>query len=370
MSFFDTTFYHNTIKEWIVAVSTLAISFTVLRILKAVIAHRLHVLSLKTQIGFDDLIVELLRKVKFLSLLVVSIYVGALAVTLPPKVDNIIRIILIVTVLWQAATWGNALIVFFIKRYRQQKLETDAASVTTISALGFVAKLALWTVILLLALDNVGVNITGLVAGLGISGIAVALAVQNILGDLFASMSIALDQPFVIGDFVIVDEYMGTVQKIGLKTTRIQSLSGEQLIFSNSDLLNSRIRNYKRMSERRIAFGLGVIYQTSYDQLVAIPKIITEIIGEQQRARLDRVHFKDYGESSLNFEIVYYVASPDYNVYMDIQQDINLKIFRRFADEGIEFAYPTQTLFLNADANGEVVLLTKGARKDSINGDD
>ncbi len=361
MSLLETTFYHNTLKEWIIALTILVVSYTVLRVIKAIFVHRSQVIIKKTHTAIDDLFFDLIRKVKFFLLFAAALYMGALAVTLPPKVDNIIRIILVIAFLWQAAIWGNTLIVFFIARYRKQKLETDAASVTTISALGFVAKLALWTIILLLALDNMGVNITGLVAGLGISGIAVALAVQNILGDLFASMSIALDQPFVIGDFIIVDNYMGTVQKIGLKTTRIQSLSGEQLIFSNSDLLNSRIRNYKRMYERRVVFGIGVIYQTPYEKLETIPEMIKEIIAEQENARLDRVHFKEFGDSSLNFEVVYYVKNPDFNVYMDIQQAINLKIFQRFAEEGIEFAYPTRTLFLNHE-NGQTTFVNKKER--------
>jgi small-conductance mechanosensitive channel len=365
MDFLNFTFYNNTVKDWIIAVVVLCVSYTVLKIAKAIIAHRLHALSKRTTTDIDDLFTDLLKRVKFLPLLLTSVYVGSLTLTLPLKVENIIRISLIVSFLWQTAIWGNALIVFFINRYSKEKLDTDAASVTTITALGFVGKLILWTVILLLALDNVGVDITGLIAGLGISGIAVALAVQNILGDLFASMSIALDKPFVIGDFVIVDDYMGTVQKIGLKTTRIQSLSGEQLIFSNGDLLESRIRNYKRMQERRVLFGLGVTYQTPHEKLEAIPAMIKDIIGAQQEARLDRVHFKEFADSSLNYEIVYYVKKPDYNVYMDVQQNINLKIFKRFADEGIEFAYPTQTLFISSGSNGEVTLTSENKENEA-----
>jgi small-conductance mechanosensitive channel len=197
-----------------------------------------------------------------------------------------------------------------------------------------------------LVLDNLGVNITGLVAGLGIGGIAVALALQNILGDLFASLSIVLDKPFVIGDFVVVDSLSGTIEHIGLKTTRIRSLRGEQLIFSNNDLLKSRIRNYKRMSERRIDFSFGVVYQTPLEKLKAIKKIVSDIIEKGEKTRFDRVHFKEYGDSSLNFEVVYFVTDPDYNIYMDVQEAINLEIFRCFAEEGIEFAYPTRTIFI------------------------
>jgi len=229
-------------------------------------------------------------------------------------------------------------------------MNQDTSSATTITFLGFIARLILWVIVLLLILDNLGVNITGLVAGLGIGGIAVALAVQNILGDLLASLSIVLDKPFVIGDFVVVDSLSGTIEHIGLKTTRIRSLSGEQLIFSNNDLLKSRIRNYKRMEERRIVFGFGVVYQTPMEKLTFIKTIVGDIIKKQENARLDRVHFKEYGDSSLNFEVVYFVAKPDFNLYMDVQEAINLEIFRRFQEEGIEFAYPTRTLYLQNDA--------------------
>jgi small-conductance mechanosensitive channel len=202
-----------------------------------------------------------------------------------------------------------------------------------------------------LVLDNLGFNITTLVAGLGIGGIAVALALQNILGDLFASLSIVLDKPFVIGDFIIIDNYLGTIEHIGLKTTRIRSLSGEQLVFSNTDLLQSRIRNFKRMFERRVVFSIGVTYQTSADKLAKIPKMIKDIVESKDPVRFDRSHFKDYGDFSLNFETVYWVKSPEYNVYMDIQQAINLELYSKFEAEGIEFAYPTQTLFVTKESN-------------------
>jgi small-conductance mechanosensitive channel len=192
-------------------------------------------------------------------------------------------------------------------------------------------------------------DVTALVAGMGIGGIAVALALQNILGDLFASLSIVLDKPFVIGDFIIVGELMGGVEKIGLKTTRVRSLSGEQLIFSNSDLLNSRIRNYKRMQERRIPFGFGVTYQTTPDQLEAIPALIKSIIECEEGLRFDRAHFKGFGESSYDFEVVYYINTPDYNAYMDAQQTINLALCRGFAERGIEFAYPTRTIHMHRE---------------------
>ena len=199
---------------------------------------------------------------------------------------------------------------------------------------------------MLLALDNMGVDISTLVTGLGVGGVAVALAVQNVLGDLFASLSIVLDKPFVIGDFLAVGDLVGNVEQIGLKTTRVRSLSGEQLIFSNADLLQSRIKNYGRMMQRRILFTIGVTYQTPREKLENIPTILREAIESQKNVRFDRSHFARYGDFSINFESVYFVTVPTYNTYMDTQQAINLRIHERFEQEGIEFAYPTQTLFL------------------------
>jgi small-conductance mechanosensitive channel len=208
--------------------------------------------------------------------------------------------------------------------------------------------------------------VTALMAGLGVGGIAVALAIQSVLGDLFASLSIALDKPFVIGDFVIVGDFMGTVERVGLKTTRIRSLSGEQLVFSNSDLLSSRIRNYKRMEERRVPFVVGVTYQTPAAELEAIPGVVRDIIESTDSTRFDRAHFKGFGDSAYLFEFVYYVLSADYAVFMDIQQAINLGIVRQFAERGIEIAYPTRTLHMATPVATEVL----PAREEAQDGQD
>ncbi|HKK08681.1 MAG TPA: mechanosensitive ion channel family protein, partial [Gemmatimonadota bacterium] len=195
-------------------------------------------------------------------------------------------------------------------------------------------------------------QIKTLLAGLGVGGIAVALAVQTILGDLFASLSIVLDKPFVIGDFLAVGEHTGTVEQIGIKTTRIRSLSGEQLVFSNADLLSSRIRNYGRMRERRAVFTVGVTYGTPPGTARRIPDLIREALAEHDEVRVDRCHFKAFGDSALIYETVYYVSDPAYNLYMDIQQEVNLELMRLFAEEGIEFAYPTRTVHLRAERAG------------------
>jgi small-conductance mechanosensitive channel len=212
--------------------------------------------------------------------------------------------------------------------------------------LAFVGRVAVWSIVLLVLLDNLGVDITTLVAGLGVGGVAVALAAQNILGDLFASLSIVLDRPFVVGDFLNVGDFLGTVEKVGIKTTRIRSLSGEQLIFANNDLLGSRIRNYGRMQQRRVVFSIGVTYQTPPEKLAAISDMLREAVEAQQDVRFDRAHFAKYGDFALIYEIVYYCLSADYNRYMDVQQAINIRIYERLAEAGVEFAYPTQTLYL------------------------
>lgn len=346
----DYILYGNSIEKWIYAFGIVVLLSVFLRITRGILSHRLNSLARKTKTDIDDLIVKLVTQIKFYIIVFLSIYFGSLFLTLSDFVNLIIGKILIITLLLQAAIWGSTIVTFGVEKYKKRKMAEDAASVTTFTALGFVIRLILWSVIILLILDNLGIDVTTLVAGLGVGGIAIALAVQNILGDLFASLSIVLDKPFVIGDFIIIDNFMGTVEHIGLKTTRLRSLSGEQLVFANNDLLKSRIRNYKRMYERRVLFSIGVIYQTSYEQLKAIPHMIREIIEAQDKVRFDRAHFKEFGASSLNFEIVYWVQVPDYVVYMDIHQAINLALFKKFEQEGIEFAYPTQTIFLEQES--------------------
>lgn len=351
MVFLEKIYFANTLQTWLIAIGALFVTFLALLIARKIMLRHLAVLAERTETQLDDLLLAVLSKTKLFFLFFVSVYVGSNILDLPPNILKIWNKIFFVVVIIQLAFWVGRGMSFVIGVNVKKRMADDAASATTISVLGFISKFLLWSIALLLILDNLGVNITSLVAGLGVGGIAVALAVQNILGDLFASLSIVIDKPFVIGDFIIIDQLMGTVEHIGLKTTRLRSLSGEQLVFSNNDLLKSRIRNYKRMTERRILFSFGVIYQTPPDKLPLINSIVREIIEKQEQVRFDRVHFKEYGDSSLNFEVVYFVKDPDYNIYMNIQQAINLEIFRRFQQEGIEFAYPTRTLFVQHEGH-------------------
>jgi len=354
VSLLGKSLYGNPLEQWFWAAAIAAVTFLAARVAKGVLIRKLSRDQAGSGNGTVDLVARLLRRVHLLFLLAGAAFLGSLALELQPTPAAVLGKTVGIIVLIQIGLLGSQAIGFSLDRYRARKIDIDAASVTTFSAVAVIGRILLWSVVLLVALANLGVDVTALVAGLGVGGIAVALAVQNILGDLFASFSIVLDRPFVMGDFIIVGEHLGTVEHIGLKTTRLRSLSGEQLVFSNTDLLGSRIRNYKRMAERRVVFSLGVLYQTSPEQLEKIPQMIRDIVEAQTPVRFDRAHFKEYGASSLNFEIVYYILDPDYNRYMDIQQAVNLEIYRRFDQEGIEFAYPTQTLYLRREVEDAV----------------
>jgi len=340
----------NSIQAWLIAVAIVVAGMAVLRLVLAVLRSRLpRPAPGEVNLGIRAVAADIVHAARAFLLGLPLVLPARATLDLAASVDVWVGSVAIIALIIQIGLWIDALFGTWLSDYRRRHdVEEAGERVTTLHAITFVFRLVLWSLVLLVALDNIpGVNVTTLVASLGVGGIAVALAMQNILADLFASLTITLDKPFVIGDFIIVGDFLGTVQQIGLKTTRIQSLSGEQLIFSNNDLLSSRIRNYGRMKERRIVFGFGVVYQTPADKLERIPDLVREIVGGLDQVRLDRVHFKAFGDFSLNFEVVYYVEVPDYNVYMDKQQAINLALARRFEAEAIEFAYPTQTLFVN-----------------------
>jgi len=345
------TIFDNSLLQWLTAVAALLISVFLLRIIQHLAGRRLAAFATQSTTPWDDVLVVLISRTKLLFLIVVSIFLASLFVELPDRIQSFVSNLLIITLLIQSGIWGITIIATVLDTYRQHALEENRAAVTTINLIGLVIRIVLWSIIALLILDNLGVNVTALVAGLGIGGVAVALALQNVLGDLFASLSITFDKPFIIGDFLVVGEHMGSVENVGLKTTRVRSLSGEQLVFSNSDLLNSRIRNYGRMFERRVVFSIGVTYETPREKLRRIPEIIREAVEAQNDTRFDRSHFMKYGDYALMFETVFYVLSSDYNIYMDIQQSIYFAVHERFEQELIEFAYPTQKLFVHKNEN-------------------
>jgi len=346
--FLERTFLGNTLLQWVLAVGIFLLVLPVVRLLVRFLARRLRSVAGRTRTELDDLAADLLEGTKLWVFVVVALWAGSLVLLGPwnPRAATIARL----GILLQVGFWLADILRWYLERYRAERVAADdPGAATAIGAMSFLGRVALWSVVLLTALAMLGFEIAPALAGLGVGGIAVALAVQNILGDLFASLSIVFDQPFVIGDFIIVGDMPGTVEYVGLKTTRVRALSGEQLIFSNSDLLNSRIRNFKRMDERRVVFRFGVQYDTGHAKLNQIPGIVREIIEGTEQVRFDRAHFASFGDSSLDFEVVYYMLVPDYTAYMDAQQAINLELYRRMEELEVEFAFPTRTLHVNLD---------------------
>lgn len=341
----------NTLQDWAYAVLAAAAFILLLHGVRRLVLHHLERVAKNTHTILDDFLLDVLSATRVLLTTAIGLYVGTHFLNLPDALEKWTSRIFITVVILQAGFWSTRGLVFWLgHHFAQGDKEDEGARSMSLSLLSFLGRVVIWVMVLLLMLDNLGINVTALVASLGIGGIAVALAMQNILGDLFASLSIAIDKPFVIGDFIIVDDVMGNVEHVGLKTTRIRSLSGEQIILSNNDLLKSRIRNYKRMQERRVAFAIGVTYDTPADQLARIPALIEQAVTAQPDVRFDRAHLKGFGAFSLDFEAVYYVLSADYTVFMNVQQGINLQLVRSFAEQKIGFAFPTQTLYLNHSA--------------------
>lgn len=351
--FFDRVFYHNSVRQWAIAVAVALVAFAGLLLVRVVLVGRLGALAKRTTTDVDNILVELVARTKPYFLAAAAIVFGTHFLVLPPTTDRYFDAIFALLLLVQCGLWAAGAVDLWIHRRADQRgARTDVASITTMRALGMGVKVVLWTIIFISALDKFGVNVTTLVTGLGIGGVAIALAVQNVLGDLFAALSIVLDKPFDVGDAIAVDQMSGTVERIGLKTTRVRSLTGEQIIISNSELLKSRIRNYKRQLDRRIVFTTDVTYDTSPEVIARIPAMIREVVTAQHPVRFDRSHFTAYTDSALRIETVYYVLDADYTRYLDIQQTVNLELLRRFNAEKIEFAFPTRTIVVSSDGPG------------------
>lgn len=345
--FWDQLFLGNTVRSWCIALAIIVGAFIALKIVNYFVVRRIKVFASHTKTTLDDFIIKVLQSSVMPILYVLAFYSGLQYLTLPTKAANILRIAVMVLITFFILRIVTSAIAYAFGR----SLNRGANGQREKQAKGIllIVQFVVWSIGLLFLIDNLGYDITTLVAGLGIGGIAIALAAQTILGDLFSYLVIFFDKPFEIGDFIIIDQKMGTVEYIGIKTTHIRTLGGEQLIFSNTDLTNSRVHNYKRMKERRIVFKIGVTYDTPKEKLAEISKSIRQIVESVPNTRFDRAHFFAFGDWSLDYEVVYYVLSPDYNVYMDIQQEINLKIVEAFSSRQVDFAFPTRTIYVQGD---------------------
>ena len=343
----DIQFFSNSVAAWAIALAAFLFTFTVLPLVKRFMAARrrkwrdagrIHPLAV-------ELTALLIARTSRVFLWMVALWFASTLLYLPNRVDRIIYVVIVFSFWFQVGLWGMAAVRYAIERRgRRAGTTTTPAQSGSIDIIVFIAGLTIWTMAFLLALDNLGVQIKPLLTGLGIGGVAVALAVQSVLGDVLASMSIALDKPFGIGDSLAVDDIQGTVEHIGVKSTRLRSISGEQIILANADVLKARVRNYGRMRERRSAFRLNVVYDTPVEKLRAVPAAVRMVIEAQPQTRFDRCHFLAFGDWSLQFEVVYYVTVSDYRTYADLQQTINLGILESFAALGVEIAFVSHSL--------------------------
>ncbi|MCU0975959.1 MAG: mechanosensitive ion channel family protein [Steroidobacteraceae bacterium] len=333
--------FGNDVAAWTKALLQFALWFTVLPIVKRFVTRRLQKLAPEQSSAPLELVLDLLRRTTRLFLVVVAVYLAAQWLEIPPTFGKWITGTVLLIVWLQVALWGSAAVRFFVDRRLTRDPEAAKESAASMNILKFVGIAAVWVLAGLLLLANLGIDVTALIAGLGVGGIAIALAVQKVLGDLLASLSIALDKPFKVGDFLVIGEEKGTVEHIGIKSTRLRSISGEQVVVSNADLLSSRVHNFGLLYERRAVFRVGVTYETPQDKVAEVPGILEEAIRAQPKTRFDRAHFASFGAYSLDFEAVYFVLDPGYGTFMDIQQAINLRLLDVFRERGIDFAYPT-----------------------------
>ncbi len=347
-AFLNYEVFGNTGRAYLTAAILVVAGILLLKLFKRLVVLRLKAIASRTKTEVDDVFVNILHNFHWPLYFVISAYIAMQTLELPGMVNKLFHYALIIGVAYYATRVVQDLIEFSAKKLiERREKENGGRDGQVLRMLVRIAKWLLWLVAILLVVSNLGFNVTTLVAGLGIGGLAIAFAFQKILEDIFSSISIYFDKPFEIGDFIIVGEHMGVVKKVGLKSTRIEALQGEEIVISNRELTSTRIQNFKKMQKRRVAFNLGVVYGTSNAKLEKALGIVKDVVKKAKLAEIDRVHFKEFGDFSLNFEVVYYLNSKEYNDYMDTQQEINMGIKDGFEREKIEFAYPTQTIVLS-----------------------
>ncbi len=336
----------NTLNDYMVAFIAFLVVILVLKVFKTYFIYKLKKFTKKTKTKLDDMFVEFLDQLGWPFNTTISLFVVSRFLTLPEVIDDAIYYLLLLVVVFYLLKGVFKAIDYFVReKIKEKKNEDDSGTAQLFRLFGIISKIALLVISFLLILSNLGLNISSLLAGVGVGGLAIAFALQNVLRDLFSSFSIYIDKPFVEDDFIVVGDDMGVVKNIGLKSTRIQTLQGQELVVSNNELTSARINNYKKLQERRVVFHLDVVYGTPVKKIEKIPKIIKQIIEKVEKARFDRAHFSKYGDYSLVFEVVYYAETADYAEYMDINEKINLEIAKAFEKNQIEFAYPTQKVY-------------------------
>jgi small-conductance mechanosensitive channel len=332
--------------DWLISAIVGVVVWAALWILRDLIASRYKKYSSARNPTLIRLIAYLIGNTKQILFFAVALDVAQESLTLPDRVQRIVSNTVLILILIQVGLWAGRSVRFYLE---MKELERGADRVFSgsLDIINFVAQMLIWSLLILVALDNLGVNITALLAGLGVGGVAVALALQNVLGDLFASLSIALDKPFVIGDNLTIDTFVGKVEHIGIKTTRLRSDSGEQIILSNADILKSRVRNFGRLPQQRILATIRLSYATPAEKLKEMPQLLQRIVREYSQARFERCHLRSLGESSFQFELSYFVQQPAVNSLLDLQEAVNFRIIEEMRRLGVDFAYPAQLVLLD-----------------------
>lgn len=345
-SLWQQIYWGNTVMAYVIAAGSILIAWLIIKIVKKIVFKRIEKITGKTANKYDDFLTGIIEKFIVPWLYIFANYSIIQQLNLHPRLDRVLDAAMAFVTMYFVVRLINFMIQLLITSHMRRRGETEER-IKHLSGMLIVVKGFVWVIGLLTLARNFGFDVSTLLASLGVGGIAIALASQAILGDLFSYLVIFFDKPFEIGDAVTLsNDVSGTIEYIGIKTTRIRSVSGEQLVISNTNMTNATIRNWKRMEQRRVAFKLGVVYRTSYKQLQQIPSLVKAIVLEQQTVRFDRAHLQEYGNYSINFEIVYFITDPDYNLFMDTHQAVLFRIHEEFSKLGIEFALPTQTLFI------------------------
>jgi small-conductance mechanosensitive channel len=346
MDYLEIQFWDNTVLDWIKAAAIFISVFIVLKIVKNILVNKLSKIVEGTKSNFDDIFLKVVEQTKDLFLLLAGIYSGMQILNIPESWQGITNKVFMVITALQTGLWLGGF-VNYMTSHREQE-EADKQEKTAVHAFGLFGKIIIWSIIAMVAIQNItGMKMDALITSLGIGGIAIGLAVQNILKDLFASLSIFLDKPFLVGDFIVVDDLSGTVQNIGLKSTRIMTLLGDEVIFSNSDLLESRIHNYRKMERRLVITKIGVATETPHAVLKELPSLFKKIIEGQENATFDRSNLAEFNDYTFDYEIVYHIESADFTLYMNTKEAIYLEIIKRLQEKNVSMPYPTQAVIVN-----------------------
>lgn len=341
----DQVYFHNTLAKWTIAAALAAGLFCIMLLVRRIVHSRYQRLADTPQMEFMELPLKVASRTTVSFLLITSLYLGLQVLKLPPQTNAPLLTIITIAAFWQVGVWASVALRTWLQYKQRSARAKDLAAAGSFGIIGFVGRTMIWALVLLLTLDNLGIQIKPLLAGLGIGGIAVALAVQNVLGDLLASLSITLDRPFVVGDAIAVGDFNGTVEQIGIKSVRLRSVNGEQIVMSNADLLSSRLRNFGRMRERRISFTVSLALDSAPEKLRQIPAALRAIVEAESDVRFDRSHFARISAGALEFETVYFVTTANYLRYMDIQQNINFNVIQLLDREQLDLAVPVQRVW-------------------------